>query len=210
MRHTSRRGKLPEWHIYSDVLPLINGRCTFKTQDDIPHTIDGKWDLLIAHPPCTYLTVTGNKWFNIEKYGDKARQRFFDREDAVEFFMKFVNADCEHICIENPVGIMSTRYRKPDQIIQPYMFGEHARKSTCLWLKNLPLLQPTNIVDPGEISKQGLSLGAAAYFARDEHGKILRYNDPETKKIRSRTYVGIAKAIAEQFGGYVQSENNKM
>ena len=202
-------GDHPEWHIQGDCLKLINGRCSFITQDGIEHTIDSTWDLLISHPPCTYLCVTGNKWFNVEKYGDKAIQRQEDRKLAVEFFMRIVNADCDKIAIENPVGIMSTLYRKPDQIVQPWMFGDRARKKTCLWLKGLPLLQPTNVVDEGEIGNFGLLKSASAYFARGEDGKILRFNDPMTARIRSRTFPGIAKAMAEQWAG-VSNENNQV
>ena len=121
-------GGHPEWHIQYDVIPILNGRCSFKTMDGQNHMITGRWDLIIAHPPCTYLTVTGNRWFNVERYGDKALQRAKDREDAVEFFMQFANADCDKIAIENPVGIMSTRFRKPDQIIQPCWFGDAYEK----------------------------------------------------------------------------------
>lgn len=201
-------GGHPEWHIQGDCIPLINGNCTFKTQDGVEHTIEGTWDLLIAHPPCTYLTVAGNRWFNIDKYGDKAIQRQVDRQLGVEFFMRFVNADCDKIAIENPVGVMSTCYRKPDQIIQPYMFGEHARKATCLWLKGLPTLKPTNIVDPGDIKAGGYSVGAGADCARDENGKTLAWNDPRTAQIRSKTFVGIAKALATQWAGECKDENN--
>ena len=116
-------GGHPEWHIKDDVLKHLTG-----------------WDMIIAFPPCTYLTVTGNRWFNYEKYGEKAIERTIKRNEAIEFFMNFVNADCERIAIENPIGVMSTLYRKPDQIIQPYWFGDKARKSTCLWLKGLPQL----------------------------------------------------------------------
>lgn len=115
--------------------------------------------------------------------------------------MQFVNADCEKIAIENPIGVMSTLYRKPNQIIQPYMFGEHARKSTCLWLKGLPNLKPTKIVDPGEIKPGGYSVNAGAYTVRDENGKCLPWNDPRVAQLRSRTYIGIAKAMAEQWAG---------
>lgn len=121
-------GGHPEWHVMQDVLPLLNGNCEFETTDGTRHKIDGKWDLIIAHPPCTYLTVTGNRWFNVEKYGERAVQRYVDRKKAVKIFMHFVNANCKKIAIENPVGIMSTEYRKPNQIIQPYMFGEAAEK----------------------------------------------------------------------------------
>lgn len=116
------------------------------------------------------------------------------------FFMMFVNADCERVAIENPVGIMSTEYRKPDQIIQPYMFGDRARKATCLWLKGLPKLEPSDIVSPGGIYGKNYSMGASANWA-EEGGKILRWNDPLTAKIRSRTFPGIARAMAEQWGG---------
>lgn len=112
-------GGHPEWHIHGDALKLINGRCTFRTMDRIEHSVDGKWDMIIAFPPCTYLTVTGNRWFNIDRYGEKAIQRHKDRKDAIDFFMAFANADCERIAIENPVGIMSSEWRKPNQIINP-------------------------------------------------------------------------------------------
>ena len=193
-------GGHPEWHIKQDVLPLLNGHRIFQTCDGERHGIIGEWDLIIAHPPCTYLSVAGNRWFNVEKYGEKAIKRMLDRDKAVGFFMEFVNADCEKICIENPIGIMSTRFRKPDQIIQPYMFGEHARKATCLWLKGLNLLVPTDIVDAGEIKSGGYSSGAHADYVKDENGKILRWSDPQTSKIRSKTFPGIAKAMVEQWG----------
>lgn len=192
-------GGHPEWHIWGDVLPLLNGDCTFETMDGSKHSIIGEWDLIVAHPPCTYLTVTGNRWFNVTRYGDKAVQRIKDRDIAAEFFMRFVSAKCKRIAIENPVGVMSTRYRKPDQIIQPYMFGHNARKSTCLWLTGLPKLQSTKIVSPGEITKDGCSIGASANYAVLD-GKILAWNDPMTAKIRSKTYSGIALAMAEQWG----------
>ena len=199
-------GGHPEWHIQQDVLPLINGDCTFTTMDGVEHRIDGQWDLLICHPPCTYLTVAGNRWFDIEKYEDKAVQRMKDREAAVDFFMRFVNADCKRVAVENPVGIMSRRYRKPNQIIQPYQFGEHARKGTCLWLKGLPNLQPTEIVDPGTILAGGYSVGASASWAVDENGKPIRWNDPRTAKARSKTFPGIAKAMAEQWGEDIRED----
>ena len=193
-------GGHPEWHIRHDVLPLITGEpCEFTTEDGIVHHMDDKWDMIIAFPPCTYLTVTGNRWFNVSKYGEKALKRARDREEAVKFFMSFVNANCDRIAIENPVGVMSTNYRKPDQIIQPYQFGSHARKKTCLWLKGLPKLVPTNIVSAGEIDSYGCSVGASATYATDENGKILSWNDPRTARIRSKTFPGIARAMAEQW-----------
>lgn len=121
-------GGHPEYHIKGNVLPLLqDSSLKFTTEDGITHNVE-KWDLIIAHPECTYLTVTGNRWFNIERYGDKARERYKKREKAVEFFMTCVNANCAHILIENPVGYMNTHYRKPDQIIQPYYFGDPYEK----------------------------------------------------------------------------------
>ena len=193
-------GGHPEWHIMQDVVPLLDGQCSFKTMDGIEHSIDGKWDLLIAHPPCTFLTVSGNRWFNVERYGDRAVERLKARKEAAEFFMAFVNADIPCVCVENPVGYMSTHYRKPDCIVQPYEFGHPARKKTCLWLKNLPPLIPTDVVSPGEILTGGYSIGASANYATDENGKILPWNDPRTAKARSKTFSGIAKAMAEQWG----------
>ena len=190
-------GGHPEWHICGDCLKILQGG-RFTTMDGTAHEIP-RWDLIIAHPPCTYLTNTGNRWFNVERYGDKAIQRAKDREKAVEFFMQFVNADCERIAIENPIGHMSTRYRKADQIIQPYEYGYPARKATCLWLKGLPKLRPTEIVEY-RLKTRNYSDGLAAAWATDQNGKILRWNDPETAKQRSKTVPGIAQAMAEQWG----------
>lgn len=186
-------GGHPEWHIKQDVVPLLNGDITFQTVDNQSHYID-RWDLIIAHPPCTYLTVTGNRWYNEEKYGDKARQRKALREDAVDFFMKFVNANCDKIAIENPIGIMSTRYKKPTQIIQPYFFGDPERKSTCLWLKGLPQLVPTDMVEPALIKMQD-----GKYYS-PWHVETSRLPKAERAKARSKTFPGFARAMAEQWG----------
>ena len=136
-----------------DILPCSGGKPEWHLQQDIREALKEKWDMIIAFPPCTFLTVTGNSWFNIEKYGEKAIQRHKDREEAADFFMLFVNADCEKIAIENPIGTMSSRYRKPDQIIHPYYFGDPERKSTCLWLKGLKPLahQKENYAEPNII-----------------------------------------------------------
>ena len=195
-------GGHPEWHIKEDVLKILNPTTKydwnevieFTTVDGTEHTIEGKWDLIIAHPPCTYLAVSGNRWFNVERYGDRARERIHQRELAVEFFMQFVNADCEHIAIENPIGHMSTAYRKPDQIIQPFWFGDPEKKSTCLWLKNLPLLTPTNMVEPNLIK-----LGDGKTFGK-WHYETLPLPKEERQKLRSRTFPGFAKAMADQWG----------
>lgn len=198
-------GGHPEYHIRQDVLPLLNGNAEFRTEDGTEHRIVGRWDLIIAHPPCTYLTVSGNRWFNVERYGEKAIKRQKERQAAYEFFMRFVTADCDRIAIENPIGYMNTHYRKPDQIIQPYEFGHPTRKATCLWLKGLEPLKPTNIVEPELISYQ-LKDGRTTTFgkgigqAEDENGKKYSFNDPMTAKIRSKTFEGIAQAMGEQWG----------
>ena len=169
-------GGHPEWHILGDVIPIINGRCTFRTMDGEEHTIDGTWDLLIAHPPCTDLAVSGARWFP-EKRADGRQQR------AIRFFMAFAHADCARIAIENPVCIMSSVWRKPDQIIQPWQFGHGETKATCLWLKGLPHLYQTKIVQEREQKVWKCPPGK------------------DRAKIRSRTYPGIASAIAAQWGG---------
>ena len=210
-------GGHPEWHIQGDVLKILNPYklpfggevIEFRTMDEADYVIE-KWDLIIAHPPCTYLTVAANKLYNIEKYGEKAVKRLEDREKAIEFFMAFVNADCERKAIENPIGVISTRYRKPDQIIQPYQFGHPVRKSTCLWLYNLPKLKPTNIVDFECIHSNGKSGGYSgpSWIVKDENGKILSYKDPRVAKARSKTYEGVAKAMASQWSDILQEQQN--
>ena len=186
-------GGHPEWHIQGDCLPLLNGNCTFKTADTHTHTQVGKWDLIIAHPPCTYLTITGNSWFNIDKYGDKARKRYRDRDEAAEFFMKFVHADCDHIAIENPVGYMNTFSRKPECIVHPYYFGDDAKKKTCFWLKGLPPLEPTNVIEPTTV---------VTGHGTDSPWHALTWNLPpaERARARSKTWHGMAVAMAEQWG----------
>ena len=188
-------GGHPEWHIQDDVLPLLNGNCDFQTVNgDIYHLI-GKWDMIIAFPPCTFLTVTGNRWFNVERYGEKAIKRHKDREFGINFFMMFANADCEKIAIENPVGIMSTTWRKPDQLINPYLFGDPFEKKTCLWLKGLPLLKPTNIVKvpPRVEYKSGKTM--PSWYA-----DAFKLPKEERSKLRSKTFPGVAEAMAKQWG----------
>ena len=188
-------GNHPEWHIKKDVTVLLNGDCIFNTVDGAEHEISGKWDMIIAFPPCTYLTVTGNRWFNYEKYGNKAIQRMLDRNDAIKFFMTIANADCDKIAIENPVGIMSTKWRKPDQIIQPFEFGDAYEKRTCLWLKGLQKLIPTKIVDiPDRIQLKSGKTMAKWYV---EAGHLPK---EQRALVRSKTFPGIAKAMAEQWG----------
>lgn len=159
------------------------------------------WDLVIAHPPCTYLTVSGNRWFNVDKYGQKAIKRLSDREEAIKFFMNFANCKCKRVAIENPIGVISTRWRKPEQVIQPHQFGHKERKATCLWLKGLPPLKPTNIVKPDIIKHKSGRTDSRLHF------ETLSLPPSERAKIRSKTFPGIAKAMAEQWSKYVLKED---
>lgn len=193
-------GGHPEWHIQQDVIPLLNGHCEFKTVDGTSHSIKGKWEMIIAFPPCTRLCASGQRWlyFGEKEYRSK---KISEQQKAIVFFMRFVFANCDRIAIENPQGIMSTCYEKPTQIIQPYEYGHPVRKTTCLWLKNLPTLQPTHIVEPEIIHSNGKTGGYSgnSWYCKDDNGKTLSWNNPLTAKIRSKTYPGIAKAMAEQW-----------
>jgi len=188
-------GGHPEWHIQDDVLKVIN---------------DG-WDLMIAFPPCTYLTVTANAWFKeqpLRKSGALVGQaREQAREQAIDFFMHFVNAPIKHIAIENPIGVMSSLYKKPTQIIQPFYFGDTSRKSTCLWLKNLPKLyhnkrinlfddHVTHVEPDIYTFKNGKGTCSRDYMYALSSGQ-------DRAKIRSKTFPGIAKAMAEQWSKYL-------
>lgn len=186
-------GGHPEWHIKGDVLPILNGDCTFRTLDTHTHTIAGQWDMIIAFPPCTDLAVSGARWF-------PEKQKDFRQQKSVAFFMHFVLAHCDKIAVENPIGIMSSIYKKPTQIIQPYEFGNPVRKSTCLWLKGLRPLLPTEIIEPNIINDGKSTYSGPAYYVKDENGKILSWKDPRTAKARSKTYPGIAMAMADQWG----------
>lgn len=167
-------------------------------QGDVFDIIDDGWDLMIAHPPCTYLTVTGNRWFRPE-YKDRFPDRFEQREEAVDFFMRLAKIDIPKICIENPVGIISTRWRKPDQYIQPYQFGHPTSKKTGLWLKNLPLLQPTNIVEPTDLYEYKNGKNKKTKDPK-WHYKSINMPPSERQRVRSITFQGIADAMAEQWG----------
>lgn len=185
-------GGHPEWHIKGDCLRLLDGNCSFITQDGTGHEIAVQWDLIIAHPPCTYLSNAGMRWFDTGKYGRAAWERMKERNKAIAFFYRFVMANCERIAIENPVGIMSAAYRKPDQIIHPYWFGDAFEKPTCLWLKNLPPLSPTNMVEPPERIRLANGKTANPWF---DYGGI-----EGRAKRRSKTFPGIAHAMAERWG----------
>ena len=162
-----------------DVLPTSGDHPEWHYQQDVTELLKEKWSLIIAFPPCTHLAAAGARWFE-QKREDGRQQK------AIDFFMKFANLDCKYIAIENPVGIMSTHYRKPDQVIQPWQFGHGETKKTCLWLKGLPKLKATNIVS----------------------GREQRvWKMPQSKdrsKLRSKTLLGIAEAMAEQWGDFLR------
>ena len=188
-------GGHPEWHIMQDVIPLLDGNSEFETVDGTKHKIDGKWDLIIAHPPCTYLCMSSQKHCNVEVYGQKAVERIAKRDEAVEFFMQFVNADCDKIAIENPVGVMTRYYRKADQYIQPLQFGHPTTKRTGLWLKNLPKLTPTKIVEQEfHVSRTGRKWDKWFWDSSVIQDRA------ERSRFRSKTFEGIAEAMAEQWG----------
>jgi hypothetical protein len=202
-------GGHPEWHFNQDVLEVIKNKGgMLETGEEI--YIDGKWDLMVAHPPCTYLAVSGAKWYYhpddkhlpVEERRPHPNfpNRAQDREDGANFFMALANADIEHIAIENPVGIMNSRFRKPDQVVQPYFFGDAASKSTCLWLKNLPLLTPTKMVDKGEYIEFKSGKRIPKWYS---DGLTKTKTAEERRTWRSKTFPGFAKAMAEQWSAYV-------
>ena len=177
-----------------DILPC-SGDPTYHLQMDIFEAVKLKqWDMAIFHPPCTYLTITGNKWMKPE-FKDRFPDRIQQRKDAIKFFIDLYNVDIPKIAIENPVGVMSSEWRKPDQYIQPYYFGDPHSKKTGLWLKNLPKLVPTDIVEPQfYIYKNG---------GRDPiwHVETMRLPAAERSTARSKTFQGFANQMAEQWGG---------
>jgi hypothetical protein len=190
-----------EWHIMQDVIPLLNGNCEFETVDGTKHKIDGKWDMIIAHPPCTYLTVTGNRWFNVARYGEKALQRIEEREKAVKFFMDLWDAECEKVVIENPIGFMNTYFRKPDQIIHPYYFAKSEndenceRKATCLWMRGVKPLKYEIKYKPRVIEyKNGKGTDSPW------HMETMGLPKEERSRVRSKTFPGFGEAMAEQWG----------
>lgn len=206
-------GGHPEWHFKQDVLEVIKDKGGILETGD-KYYIKSNWDIMIAHPPCTFLSVSGAKWYYHPEDKDlpidqrrphpKFPNRAKDRENAISFFLKLANSDIKYIAIENPVGIMNTRYRKPDQIVQPYEFGDHASKKTCLWLKNLPKLVPTNIVEPGEFIEFKSGRRIAKWYS-DALTKTR--SSEERRRLRSKTFPGFAKAIAQQWSEVVINED---
>ncbi len=191
-------GGKPEWHIKQDVIPLLNGNCSFKTQDGKLHQIKGKWDLIIAHVPCTYFSNATNVNLGRKDYpeifNEEWKKEFYRKRDKMfEFFLSVWNCNCEKICIENVIGWLSTNFRKPTQIIQPFQHGDPYRKATCLWLYNLPKLKPTNIVEPTcKWVKHNLK-------TKDDL-KSYEKKGVYSAKERSKTFPGIARAMALQWG----------
>lgn len=195
-------GGHPEWHIKGDVLQVLNPFAVsdlsygvhFTTMDGTHHFINGRWDLIIAHPPCTRLCITGQRWlyFGDEKYRS---DKISEQQKAIVFFMYFVFADCDKIVIENPVGIMSSAFRKPDCIYNPYDFeGETECKRTCLWVKGVDPLIPSRVIPlPKNERTHGI-------FKSCFNGRSVSWNSSECSNFRSKTPYGVAKAMADQWG----------
>lgn len=185
-------GGHPEWHIMGDVLPILNGQQEFETCDGVKHYIDGRWDLIIAHPPCTYITNASAVRMRVN--GEIQKDRYEKAMQAKSFFMRIFNADCNKIAIENPTPLKIVGLPPYTQAIQPYEFGHPYSKRTCLWLKGLPLLQPTNILSYHEPYVNG--------GCKDAHGNYRKFQGRKERdpKIRAKTFEGIAKAMAEQWG----------
>lgn len=206
-------GGHPEWHILDDVLKVLNPiyvpkngtrypALTFSTMDGTYHALPGKWDLIIAHPPCTYLSnVAACRLFKrIDGKSYIERERYEKGLDAKEFFLKFYNADCEHIAVENPIPSGIYRLPKYTQTIQPYEFGHPYTKKTCLWLKGLPPLKPTDVVEP---ICSWVSCGSKNADGTKRKNTGMKFRDSKT---RSKTFAGIAKAMAEQWSEYLSKE----
>jgi hypothetical protein len=187
-----------------DLLPCSGGHPEWHFQQDVFKVIDRGWDLMIAHPPCTFLSVSGARWL-YNKDGSINEERFYNQRQALDFVQMLMDSKIDKIAIENPISVISSAIRKPDQIIQPYMFGDSASKSTCLWLKNLPKLTPTNMVDKGQFfewidKKTGkMKRQPLWYYEALQKSKT----DAERRTLRSKTFKGIADAMANQWGGKI-------
>lgn len=188
-------GGHPEWHIVQDVIPLLNGRCSFVTMDGESHAIDGPWDMIIAHPPCTYMSNAGACRMYPKK-GQIDPIRYEKAMQAKEFFIKIYNAKCDRIAIENPVPLTVVGLPEKTQVVQPWQFGHPYTKKTYLWLKGLTNLEPTDIVKPVGPYVCG---NAEIWKKQAAKGKV--YGKEKSAKHRSKTFPGIAEAMAEQWGG---------
>jgi len=183
-----------------DILPCSGGHPEWHIQDDVTKHLDKGWDLMIAHPPCTYLAVSGARWL-YNKDGSKNEDRWINRGKALDFVRTLLDATIPRIALENPVSVISSEIRKPDQIIQPYQYGDEASKKTCLWIKNLPYLVPTNIVDEGEFmewtTRDGMTKKQPMWYFK----ALTEAKSPEERRtLRSKTFEGIANAMADQWG----------
>ena len=187
-------GGHPEWHVLGDVLLLLEREREFTTMDGVTHAVD-KWDLIIAHPPCTYLTNAGAR--HLWKGHELNQERYQQGLEAKAFFMKFLNADCEHIAVENPIPSKVFELPKYTQTIQPYQFGHPFTKKTCLWLKGLPTLQPTDEVEP---IATWCPSGSYSHKHGDKHKGMFT---KDRARNRSKTFEGIAEAMAEQWSAYL-------
>lgn len=185
-----------------DVEPCSGGHPEWHLQQDVTLLLKERWDMILAFPPCTYLTNAGTRHFSKRMNPEwKIKERIKKRESAADFFMLFINAKCDKIAVENPVGYMNSHYKKPDQIIHPYYFGDNASKRTCLWLKGLPELIETNRLpkpDPIYICQGKKSKGNKMYFSEGIRGTT--GGQKGRSKARSKTFPGIAKAMAKQWG----------
>lgn len=186
-------GGHPEWHILGDALPLVDGNCKFTTMDGAEHEIVGEWDLLIAHPPCTYLSNAGARW--LWAGGHLNEVRYQKGLEGAIFFNFFLKASCQKICIENPIPASVFKLPKYTQVIQPYEYGHPYSKKTCLWLKGLPSLNPTEIIE------NHVPFVSSGSYSKNHNPK---YKGASRKggsaKARAKTFSGIAKAMAEQWG----------
>jgi len=184
-----------------DILPCTGGHPEWHFEYDVFQVLNKGWDLMIAHPPCTYLSVSGARHL-YNKDGTANRERYQNQHEAVVFVKKLMDVDIPRIAIENPVSVISSKIRKPDQIVQPWMFGDSASKTTCLWLKNLPKLVATNVVDKGDFKewidkKSGKVKRQATWY----YDALINAKTPEERRsLRSKTFKGIAQAIASQWG----------
>ena len=187
-------GGHPEWHIKQDVLPLLNGNCEFTTCDGVSHKQEGKWDMIIAFPPCTYLTVAGANRLYPQK-GVLNPDRYALGVEAANFFKAILNADCEKIVVENPTPMKVFELPKYNQVIEPFMFGHPYKKRTCLWLKGVKPLEPTELITEGIIS--WVSGGSKDKNGNPRKMQATKFRDAKT---RSKTFEGVASAMAEQWG----------
>lgn len=187
-------GGKPEWHIQQDVLPLLNGNCEFTTCDGSQHRIEGKWDMIIGFPPCIYLTAAGACRLYPQK-GVLNPERYELGKAAAEFFLAILNADCEKIVVENPTPLKIFKLPKYNQVIEPYMFGEPYKKRTCLWLKGVEPLKPTELITEGIIN--WVNAGSKKSNGEPRNQTTMNFRDT---KNRSKTFVGIANAMATQWG----------